>query len=288
MTDAPVGFIGLGEMGSAMAERLMATGADLLVHDLDERAVARAIAGGASAAVSAAEVASVCDVVGVCVPASEHIEAVVAGDRGLVSGSSPDRPSTVLIHSTVHPDTMMWAAAALRSYGTAVHDACVAGGAAAARDGGLVMFVGGLADLAEPARAVVECCGSRVVDAGPVGAGAALKVACNVMTYAQQAAVAAAFDICEGHGASTASLVEAWQHMGQLGSLTEQYLDGLARADDDLVQQLAPYLRSVAGIMNKDLELAADLGVDGRKGPRAVVEAMAAAAAEVMRVPDEA
>ncbi len=77
------GYIGLGDMGSAMAGHLLSTGATVAVFDLNPAAVERAIAQGADACDSAAEVATASDVVSVCVPAAEHVEAVIAGPGGI-------------------------------------------------------------------------------------------------------------------------------------------------------------------------------------------------------------
>ena len=81
------GYIGLGMMGSAMAENLIRRGgAVVTVHDIDPAAVLAAVALGAAPAASAAEVARASDVVSVCVPAAAHIEAVLSGPGGIVEG----------------------------------------------------------------------------------------------------------------------------------------------------------------------------------------------------------
>ena len=192
------GYIGLGDMGSAMAARLLSTGASVTVFDLDAGAVGRAVELGASAAGSAAEVADASDVVSICVPAAEHIEAVMTGPGGVAEGAHAGL--AVLIHSTVHPDTMTWARDQADPWRIAVHDACVAGGGSAAAEGELAIFAGGVDTMDQPVRELLDIYGTKVIAAGPVGSGAALKIGVNVMTYAQFTAAAAAFEIVDGAG----------------------------------------------------------------------------------------
>ena len=54
---APIGFVGLGQMGGPMSRRLLAAGYELVVHDLRAEAVEDLVAAGAEAATSPAEVA---------------------------------------------------------------------------------------------------------------------------------------------------------------------------------------------------------------------------------------
>lgn len=267
------GFIGLGMMGSAMAERLVEVGAELVVHDVDPAAVERLVALGAAAAGSAAEVAERADVVGVCVPAAEHLEAVLAGPGGLSERAREGQP--VVVHSTVHPETVHRCASLASEWGGLVFDACVAGGAAAARTGELAIFAGGLGDAPAAVRELLELHGTKVIDAGPVGAGAALKLAVNVMTYAQFAAASTAHDLVVGAGADPSVLLDAWRHTGMLGALTEQFAGLLGLSADQVDGELRAMLETQVGIARKDLRLARELGGPGRGADFvAAIEAM--------------
>ena len=94
------GYIGLGMMGAAMAERLLATGARTVVYDIDDAAVQTAVDKGATAAGSPAEVAAAVDVLSVCVPAAEHIDAVMTGAAGVGAGA---RPGLVVLVPVIAP-----------------------------------------------------------------------------------------------------------------------------------------------------------------------------------------
>ena len=262
------GSIGLGMMGSAMCQRLVVSGADVVVHDLDPGALDAATRLGATAAESTAAVAERAAIVSTCVPAAEHIDAVL---DGLASVARPDQ--ILLIHSTVHPDTIRAAQARAASWGGAVFDAAVAGGADAARAGELAIFAGGLADAPPLVREVLEVYGSKIIDAGPVGAGAALKIGVNVMTYAQFAAAAIAHDGVMGSGGDPSALLDAWRHTGMLGALTEQWADLLGLEPADVAGGFRTMLEGQVGIATKDLELAASLG-DPAEAPIAMLDAI--------------
>ena len=311
------GYIGLGMMGSAMVENLIETGAEVTVCDVDPAAVDAAVALGAAAAASPAEVAAASDVVSVCVPASEHIDQVLDGPGGLAEGvggspgelaaenregpgglaaENPEGPGglaegsrggpAILVHSTVHPDTIRAARRRAAAWGAPLFDACVAGGAASARTGDLILLAGGLGEMPGPARALLDVYAAHVIDAGPVGAGAALKIAVNVMTYAQFAAAATAHDLMGAQGADPALLTEAWRAMGQLGSLTEQYQALVGLRPEQITGDFRESLQALAGIGRKDLALALELGPT-RPGAAAVLEALHGAMDAVYNVGEE-
>ena len=276
------GYIGLGTMGSAMADNLIRRGGrPVTVHDIDPAAVEAAVSLGAAPASSAAEVSRASDVVSVCVPAAHYIEAVLSGPGGITEGAHGGL--SVLIHSTVHPDTVLAARDKAAEWGVAVFDACVAGGADNARAGSQTVLAGGLDAMPAAARALLDVYAETIIDAGPVGAGAALKIAINVMTYAQFAAAAAAHDMVDSTGGEPAALMEAWRSMGQLGALTEQYCALLEIPTEHIRGELRTMLETQAGIADKDLSLALELGRT-RTGAAAVLEALRAAMPAVYNV----
>ena len=82
-----VGFIGLGIMGRPMAKNLMEAGYELVLHNRSpEKAEELAEEGNATAAGSPREVAEACDIVITMLPDSPDVEAVVAGEDGVLEG----------------------------------------------------------------------------------------------------------------------------------------------------------------------------------------------------------
>jgi len=271
------GYIGLGMMGSAMCERLARSGAAVLAHDLNPAAVDAAVERGATAAGSTEEVAEQADIISTCVPAAAHLDAVI--DELATVGRAGQ---ILLIHSTVHPDTIRAAQTRVAAWEGLVFDAAVAGGDEAARQGELAIFAGGLTDAPPIVAEVLDIYGSKVIDAGPIGSGAALKIAVNVMTYAQFTAAAIAHDGVANTGGDPTALLEAWRHTGMLGALTEQWAGLLGIGPEHVTGEFRTMLETQVGIATKDLELAMTLG-DPAAGPVAVVDAIRALMPAVYR-----
>lgn len=275
------GYVGLGEMGSAIVDRLLDTEASVTVYDLDPSRMASAVEKGATEASCAAEVALAADIVGICVPADRHVEDVITGPRGICESTVADQ--MILVHSTILPDTVTRMRDVVSVWRGVLHDACVAGGVNAARKGQMVLLVGGLKDLPEPATRLLTLLGDKLIDAGPVGSGAALKVAVNVMSYAQFSAAAAAHDVLSGTGTDPEGLVEAWRHIGQLGRLTEAFVGLLSLPEDVVRGDMHSYLATTAEIAHKDLTLAEEMATEGTE-LRALLESLREAVPEVFRV----
>lgn len=280
-----IGYIGLGAMGGAMSGRLAASGFDLVVFDLDADAVAAIVDRGASAAESGAALASACEHVSICVPDDAAVMEVVTGEHGILGSCAPG--TTIGVHSTVHPDTIRDLAVLAAERDVALFDAGVAGGAAAAEKGDLAIMAG-IPDggLSETARAVLDCCGGTVFEAGPVGAGMAMKVAFNVMTYFQQAALSAAHQVVVGENSDPEQLMAAWRHAGQLGSLTEQFYPLVTMAPETKVGDLGAYLAGNIQLAEKDLDLAASLGRETGR-PMPVVEIVRDSMSLVYGMPEQ-
>ena len=279
-----VGYIGLGEMGSAMAEAIVAAGHDLVAFDLNPEAVAAAVANGATAAGSGVELAEQCAHISICVPDDRAVMAVVSGDDGILASCQPG--TTIAVHSTVHPHTVRDLSALAAERSVVLFDAGVAGGSVSAREGNLSIMIGvpegGLPPLA---RSVVEACAGAVFEGGGIGTGMAMKIAFNVMTYFQQAALSAAYQVAVGEGADPDRLMDSWRHVGQLGSLTERFYPMCTMTADDK-RPMVDYFNTTIGIAEKDLDLAAQMGLEsGRAMP--VVEAVRDNMRLVYGMPDE-
>ena len=93
-----------------------------------------------------------------------------------------------------------------------------------------------------------------------------MKVAFNVMTYLQQAALSASHQIVVGEGSDPDMLLEAWRHVGQLGTLTERFYPLVSMPIEAKGGPLGSYLATTIGIAEKDLDLAVNLGLES--GPQ--------------------
>ena len=247
-----VGFIGLGNQGKPIAAHLAPAGFETTVYDLDAEPVQELVAGGARAAASPREVGERADVIGICVPADEHVRAVVYGTDGLLASVKPG--AVIAIHSTVLPGTAVEIAEAARAHGVAVLDACVTGGHERAKQKQITYMVGGDVDALERARPMLEATSMKVVHAGELGNGAKLKLCINLVTYIQWAAAYESFVLAKAIGLPQEVLEEVGQSNGQLTSMMIAYRAGLKLPD--AVRQSPPFqkqMRSHMTIAEKDL-----------------------------------
>lgn len=247
-----VGFIGLGNQGQPIAANLVPAGFETTVYDLAPEPVAALVAAGAKAADSPRALAACSDVIGICVPADEHVRAVVLGEDGVLAGAA--RGAVIAIHSTILPETAQEVARVASRHGVEVLDACVTGGAARAKARQLTFLVGGAPAALETVRPYLEVSAAKILHAGEVGNGAKLKLCLNVITYIQWAAAYESFQLAKATGLPPELLEEAGHANGQLTPLMLAYLalhkaPDAARASDSMQEMLRGHMH----VAEKDL-----------------------------------
>lgn len=174
MSEARAGFIGLGKMGRPMALNIMKAGFPLTVANRSQGVVADVASHGATAAKSPAEVAAGADLICLCLPMPAHVEEVALGANGVIEGIQPG--AIVIDFSTIGPSTCRHVAERLAAKGAHYIDAPVSGGTTGAAAGTLTVMVGGDQASYDRAFPLLQAVGKKIVHAGPVGAGAVVKL----------------------------------------------------------------------------------------------------------------
>jgi 3-hydroxyisobutyrate dehydrogenase len=212
MSDAggAAGFIGLGQIGRPMAQRLVGSAGGLWVHDVDETASRALEAEGATVAASPREVAANASCISVMVRDDAQVRAVFTGEDGLLAGAHPG--CVVAVHSTIHPDTATELGELSAPHGVQVLDAPVSGGAMGAAKGSLAILVGGEQAAFEAAQEALERMGDLVLHLGPLGAGTAAKLARNLLHFVAFSAAAEASALAEAAGIDLATLGKIVRH----------------------------------------------------------------------------
>jgi len=175
-----IAFIGLGDIGQPMASHLAREPFELVVWNRTA-SKAEEFARNHKAKVSATPAEAVRDaaVVITCLPSSAEVEAVLHGENGILDAM---RKGSVLIDCTSgDPPTSRSIAAELGGRGVEFIDAPVSGGTSAAKAGTLTVMWGGESTVFERVRPVIEAFGKKIVHAGPVGSGDALKAVNNAL-----------------------------------------------------------------------------------------------------------
>lgn len=202
-----IGFIGIGNMGSAMVRNLLDGGHAVSGYARGERSRVRARDLGIGLADSPAKVAAEAEVVFTNVTGSADVEQVVLGTAGMIDGA---RPGTVLIDmSTISPVVSRRIAGTLRTRGVEMLDAPVSGGVAGAQAATLSIFVGGGRAAFERVQPLLALLGQSIFHMGDNGAGLVTKLANQIAQLACIQGAAEALHFAGRHGVDPARVREA-------------------------------------------------------------------------------
>ena len=197
------GFVGLGHLGGKLAASLARGGFDLVVCDLDARAVAELVALGARAAASPAELAGQCDAVITCLP-SPAVSARVLD--ALLEGARPGL--TWIEMSTNDRDTIRALAEKAAARGVATLECPVTGGVHLAASGAITVIVGGEAELFARHKPALAAMGNRIFHVGPIGAASVIKVITNMLAFIHLVAAGEALMLAKRGGLDLAQAFE--------------------------------------------------------------------------------
>ncbi len=201
------GFVGLGNLGQAMALALLRAGWPLSVID-SVPAKAEPCAREGARVLDTPHELSDCGVVALAVPDDAAVESVLEGPDGLLEAAL-EPGSVVIVHSTVLPRTAQRLAEVAARHDVALLDAPVSGGDERALAGDLTVMVGGEGGVLERVRPLLDSVGSEVLHVGPAGAGEATKLANQLMMFAALAGTHEALDLAARYGVEEQAVLSA-------------------------------------------------------------------------------
>jgi putative dehydrogenase len=168
-----IAFIGLGAMGSAMAETLVKKQMRVIGYDMRREAVAQLEIAGGRGASDARAAATGADVLILMVVNADQAESVLFGDGAL---EALKQNGTVILMSTCAPGRVEAMAKRVEASGRALIDAPVSGGVAGAQGGTLTIMASGKRTVFDDIKAVLDAMGSNLFYLGDKpGQGAAMK-----------------------------------------------------------------------------------------------------------------
>ena len=179
-----VGIIGLGLMGSALAERFLRAGRNVIGFDLRPECRRALAALGGTPAESASEVVRVAGLVLLSLPDSDAVGVVVKEVEADLAGK------TVIDTTTGDPDRTAALGARLAERGVAYLDATVAGSSQQTRAGEVVVMVGGEADVFRACEPLLRDFARECFHLGPWGSGARMKLVVNLVLGLNRAVLA--------------------------------------------------------------------------------------------------
>ena len=163
-----LGFIGLGNMGGAIALRLLRAGYLVTVLDLDKKKMQALIENGAGVAATPKELAERSTIILASLQPGD-VEKVTRGENGIADANKNDLVFVDL--SSTAPELAIKVSEALRARGIEMLDAPVSGADIGATNGNLTIFVGGDYAAYQRCLPVLQYVGRTVTYLGKNGNG---------------------------------------------------------------------------------------------------------------------
>ncbi len=208
MTSQPqkIGFIGLGIMGTPMAQHLIQAGHQLFVFTRSKVPEPMA-SSSATQCLSAKGVAERADILFTMLPDTPDVEAVLFGDQGIAAGLSAGK--TVVDMSSISPLATKTFAQKIKALGCDYLDAPVSGGQVGAKNATLSIMVGGEEAVFEKIKPLFELMGKNITLVGGNGDGQTAKVANQIIVALNIEAVGEALLFAARAGADPARVRQA-------------------------------------------------------------------------------
>jgi len=198
----PLRIIGLGLLGSALAERLTQHGCTCVGYDIDRQRCTAFAASGSELAGSVRDIAERCSTLVLSLPDSTAVEAVA---EQLLPAA---RGQCVIDTTTGDPEVTAQVAGRLADHGLDYLDATIVGSSEMARRGQIVALVGGPSPSIARGTRVLDLLGQRWFHVGPPGSGARAKLIVNLVLGLNRAVLAEALAFARRAGLDPERMLE--------------------------------------------------------------------------------
>jgi 3-hydroxyisobutyrate dehydrogenase-like beta-hydroxyacid dehydrogenase len=189
MTDRnPVGLIGVGLLGQALAHRLLGAGFEVIGFDVDPAKSARLTELGGRAAVSIADVAKRCQPIVLAVFSTDQVERVIEGE--LLPALGERSGKTVLCASTCDPDRVAALGERVAARGLRLLESPVSGASGQVSRGEGVGLIGGDPQTASEMEPILRALFPTYFHIGRIGDGGRAKLAVNLILGLNRLALA--------------------------------------------------------------------------------------------------
>jgi len=243
--DVKLGFIGLGNMGSRIARRLLDRGYQLYVHDRDLSKAKGIAQQGAVVATNILQLAGTVDVLLSCLTNDEAVRSVYTGPEGVFAGARPG--IVVLEMSTISPEDSRELQRHGAGVGVEVLDVAISGSTPAAEQGILTLLVGGNEELFRAAEPIFQAVARQYFLLGGSGSGTAMKLVVNTLLGIGMQAIAEAVVLGEKIGLDRERLLEV---LSKTAVVAPAHVGKLARV---AIHDYSPQFP--LRLMNKDFQL---------------------------------
>jgi 3-hydroxyisobutyrate dehydrogenase len=244
------GYIGLGNMGGAIAKRMILKH-DIIVFDLSDKLMEDFSKLGAVPATSIAEVGGSADVIFLCLPTSNEVRDVILEQSGLLSSMK----SGVICDMTTGDPVLTREIAKKMPTNITLIDAPVSGGPGGATAGTLAIMVGGLDNAVGLAMPALEAVSPNIFRTGDVGTAQVMKLANNMLNATNRLATFEALSLATKNGIDPDLCAEILNKSSGKNYATDITLPRYVLPNDQPIQGFT------LGLMHKDIRQAAELGI---------------------------
>ena len=246
-----VGFIGLGNMGTPMTQRLIEAGYEVWGYDVRPELVEALREAGGRGAVSIGKDAENTPVILLCLPDSNVVEKVIEGEGGLLETGKAGL--LIFDMSSSYPPSTVRLGDLLKAKGIDFLDAPVSGGVRGAVAGKLTVMVGGDERLSEKWEGLLRVFGTNIFHIGTLGMGHTLKALNNLLSASSLLATSEVIILATRLGLDTNRVIEVLnQSTGQSNATETKFPEfilpktfdsgfpvGLLRKDTSIALRLA-------------------------------------------------
>jgi 3-hydroxyisobutyrate dehydrogenase-like beta-hydroxyacid dehydrogenase len=183
-----IGLVGLGLVGTAIAERLLAGDFEIVGFDIDLTRCQHLKDLGGNAVGSPAEIAKQVNRVILSLPDTDIVRQVVEGPAGILEAKT--QPKYIIDTTTGDPDETVALAQRLVQRETYFLDATISGSSRQVRDKEAVFMIGGEKAAFETCRDIFQTLSEKIFYLGPSGNGSKAKLASNLILGLNRLALA--------------------------------------------------------------------------------------------------
>ena len=245
----PVGLIGLGLLGEALAKRLLQGGYQIIGFDVDRAKLDTLASLGGAPAASVSNVATNCGPIVLAVFNTEQVEEIL--ERELLSSLSANPGRTVLCASTCDPDRIAALGERLAARGVDLLETPVSGTSAQVSRGEGVGLIGGEARVLAEVRPVVETMFPTFFHVGRVGDAGRAKLAINLILGLNRLALAEGLVFAQRLGLDLAAFLRIARACACYSQVMDTKGDKMLRGDFVAEGRITQHLKDVHLMLNQ-------------------------------------
>ena len=195
MNDTTIGFVGLGNVGSKVANNIINNGYKLYIHDLDELKSQSLVSKGAIFCKSIEELVPKVSVLITCLPSPKSVKEVL-----LKCVPKFNQKHLWIEMSTTDEKDMKYLSKLVFDKNAEVLEAPITGGQHRAESGNISILVGGSRASFKRSFPILSCIGHQILHCGEIGKASTLKVVTNYLASINLLALGEALMVCKKYG----------------------------------------------------------------------------------------